>query len=182
MPFFCTDDMEEDGDDVNGDDGRRCDRGGSSHRCQDADGSVAGEDDDVDMEHASIVTSANIFLTPRADPCRRYVLPVQTRGHYTRPCRSLCHCCALHLCSSYLGQEPSRSVIAVRLDLFHGLQRISRLVKKTHGAFRPFMARLRDACFIVNQEDIAEASYVRFGGLFPRYIRTVFKKQMENIT
>ncbi|CAN0563852.1 unnamed protein product, partial [Laminaria digitata] len=38
----------------------------------------------------------------------------------------------------------------VRLDIFHALQRISRLVKKNHGAFKPFMARLRDAFFILN--------------------------------
>ncbi|CAN0310195.1 unnamed protein product, partial [Laminaria digitata] len=48
----------------------------------------------------------------------------------------------------------------VRLDVFHALQRISRLVKKNHGAFKPFMARLRDAFFIVNSEDIKEASFV----------------------
>ncbi|CAN0113688.1 unnamed protein product [Laminaria digitata] len=60
----------------------------------------------------------------------------------------------------------------VRLNVFHALQRISRLVKKNHGAFNPFgapyrdqnndnfgpfMARLRDAFFIVNSEDIKEA-------------------------
>ena len=49
-------------------------------------------------------------------------------------------------------------MLKVRLDIFHALQRISRLVKKSHGAFKPFMARLRDACFIVNLEDIEEAS------------------------
>ncbi|CAM9748079.1 unnamed protein product, partial [Laminaria digitata] len=27
-----------------------------------------------------------------------------------------------------------------------------------HGAFKPFVARLRDACFIVSRDDIAEAS------------------------
>ena len=33
-------------------------------------------------------------------------------------------------------------------------------MKKNQGAFKPFMARLRDACFIVNSEDIKEASFV----------------------
>ena len=47
----------------------------------------------------------------------------------------------------------------VRLDVFHALQRILRLVKN-HGEFNPFMARLRDAFFILNSDDIKEASYV----------------------
>lgn len=51
-------------------------------------------------------------------------------------------------------------MLKVRLDIFHALQRISRLLKKSHGAFRPFMARLRDACFIVNLADVKEASVV----------------------
>lgn len=53
-----------------------------------------------------------------------------------------------------------QSALKVRLDIFHALQRISRLCKKSHGAFKPFMARLRDACFIVNLDDIKEASAV----------------------
>ncbi|CAN0585127.1 unnamed protein product, partial [Laminaria digitata] len=60
----------------------------------------------------------------------------------------------------------------VRLDLFHGLQRISRLVKKSHGAFKPFMARLRDACFIVNRDDIAEAKRaLESGGMTPEKVQ-----------
>ncbi|CBJ28935.1 similar to Werner syndrome protein [Ectocarpus siliculosus] len=54
----------------------------------------------------------------------------------------------------WLGDE--QCALQVRLDIFHALQRISRLCKKSHGAFKPFMARLRDACFIVNQDDIKE--------------------------
>lgn len=45
-------------------------------------------------------------------------------------------------------------MLAVRLDIFHALNRISRLMKKGHGGFKAFMARLRDACFEVNLEDI----------------------------
>ena len=48
----------------------------------------------------------------------------------------------------------------VRLDVFHALRRISRLVEKNRGAFKPFMARLRDAFFIVNSEDVKETSFV----------------------
>lgn len=55
------------------------------------------------------------------------------------------------------GGEPA---LNVRLDIFHALQRISKLCKTKHGAFKPFMARLRDACFIVNLDDIKEASAV----------------------
>lgn len=53
------------------------------------------------------------------------------------------------------GCEPA---LKVRLDIFHALQRISKLCINKHGAFKPFMARLRDACFIVNLDDIKEAS------------------------
>lgn len=53
-------------------------------------------------------------------------------------------------------QGGDRSTLKVCLDIFHALQRISKLLKKSHGAFKPFMARLRDACFIVNLDDIKE--------------------------
>lgn len=46
------------------------------------------------------------------------------------------------------------------LDIFHALDRISKLLTKTHGAFKPSMAPLREACFIVNLDDIKEASVV----------------------
>ena len=59
---------------------------------------------------------------------------------------------------SQVARKARRRMLKVRLDMFHALQRISRLGKKGHGAFRAFMARLRDACFIVNQDDVAEAS------------------------
>ena len=49
-------------------------------------------------------------------------------------------------------------MLEVRLDTFHALSPISRLAKKSRGAFKPSMAWLRDACYIVNLEDIKEAS------------------------
>ena len=55
-------------------------------------------------------------------------------------------------------QACGGKVFAVRLDLFHALKRISRVIKKKHGAFRPFMARLRDACFLINKDDIEQLS------------------------
>ena len=48
-------------------------------------------------------------------------------------------------------------MLKVRLDTFHALRRISRRVKKSHGTFKPSMAWLRYACYIVNLEDINEA-------------------------
>ncbi|CAM9179584.1 unnamed protein product [Ectocarpus sp. 8 AP-2014] len=54
-------------------------------------------------------------------------------------------------------QEEPPDMFGVRLDLFHALNRISRKIRKKHGAFKPFMARLRDACFLVNRDDIREA-------------------------
>ena len=53
------------------------------------------------------------------------------------------------------GDGPN--MLKGRLDTFHALPRISRPVKKIHGAFKPSMAWLRDACYIVNLEDIEEA-------------------------
>lgn len=49
-------------------------------------------------------------------------------------------------------------MFCVLLDLFHALNRLSRTIKKRHGAFRPFMARMRDACFLVNRDDVELAS------------------------
>lgn len=44
--------------------------------------------------------------------------------------------------------------IFVRLDIFHAMLRISRTLKKSHGAFKIFMARFRDAMFLVNTKDV----------------------------
>ena len=44
----------------------------------------------------------------------------------------------------YQGGGPH--MLKVRLDAFHALPLISRLVEKSHGAFKPSMAWLRDAC------------------------------------
>ena len=55
-----------------------------------------------------------------------------------------------------------------RLDALHALPRISRLVKKSHGASKPSMAWLRDACYIVNLEDIKEASGFDVNGVVVR--------------
>jgi hypothetical protein len=45
----------------------------------------------------------------------------------------------------------------VLLDLFHALQRIIRLAHKSHGAFRPFIARLREAFSVMLSSDVDAA-------------------------
>eukprot|EP00904_Undaria_pinnatifida_P013878 jgi/Undpi1/9620/HiC_scaffold_27.g12076.m1 len=56
----------------------------------------------------------------------------------------------------YQDDGGGPNMLKGRLDTFHALPRISRLVKKSHGAFKPSMAWLRDSCYIVNLEDIKE--------------------------
>ncbi|CBJ33586.1 conserved unknown protein [Ectocarpus siliculosus] len=58
------------------------------------------------------------------------------------------------------SQEEAGDMFFVRLDLFHALNRLSRTIKKGHGAFRPIMARLRDACFLVNRDDVLQIEKV----------------------
>ncbi|CAM9724078.1 unnamed protein product [Pylaiella littoralis] len=71
-------------------------------------------------------------------------------------------------------QERNRGMFSVRLDLFHALNRISRTVKKGHGAFKPFMARLRDACFLVNRDDIQQVEMVlEARGMTPEHVQQV---------
>ncbi|CAB1103500.1 unnamed protein product [Ectocarpus sp. CCAP 1310/34] len=66
--------------------------------------------------------------------------------------------------------EEPHGVFSVRLDPFHTLNRISRMTKKSHGAFKPFMARLRDACFLVNRDDVYQASLKPFGWIWERSV------------
>ena len=47
--------------------------------------------------------------------------------------------------------------MSVRLDAFHAMQRLSKLVLKSHGACSAYLARLRDAFFMVNADDLAAA-------------------------
>ena len=56
----------------------------------------------------------------------------------------------------YQGDGPH--MLKVRLDTFHALPRMSCLVKKSQGAFKPSIAWLSDACYIVNLKYIKEAS------------------------
>ena len=45
--------------------------------------------------------------------------------------------------------------LRLKLDPFHAMQRLSKLVLKSHGACGAYMARLRDALFMVHSEDLA---------------------------
>ena len=47
--------------------------------------------------------------------------------------------------------------MCVRLDAFHAMQRLSKLVLKSHGACSAYLARLRDAFFMVNADDLTAA-------------------------
>eukprot|EP00904_Undaria_pinnatifida_P000836 jgi/Undpi1/10753/HiC_scaffold_29.g13201.m1 len=45
--------------------------------------------------------------------------------------------------------------LRLKLDPFHAMQRLSKLVHKSHGACGAYMARLRDALSMVHSEDLA---------------------------
>lgn len=45
--------------------------------------------------------------------------------------------------------------LVVKLDAFHAMQRLSKVILKSHGACRAYLARLRDAFFKVNAADLA---------------------------
>lgn len=61
---------------------------------------------------------------------------------------------------------PAFYVPEVRLDAIHAMRRISRTLKQSHGAFSPFVAMLRDAFFIVSDEDVkAVDAYLSHCGL-----------------
>ena len=45
--------------------------------------------------------------------------------------------------------------LRLKLDPFHPMQRLSKLVLKSHGACGAYMARLRDALFMVHSDDLA---------------------------
>ena len=42
----------------------------------------------------------------------------------------------------------------IKLDPFHAMQRLSKLILKSHGAYRAFLTRLRDVFFKVYRSDL----------------------------
>ena len=44
----------------------------------------------------------------------------------------------------------------IKVDPLHSMQRLTKLVIKSHGACRAFLARLRDALFKVYRSDLEE--------------------------
>lgn len=66
-----------------------------------------------------------------------------------------------------IEQTPTLQMgrLFLKLDPFHAMQRLSKLILKSHGACRAYMARLRDAFFMVHSEDLAavEAALLSLG-------------------
>ena len=61
--------------------------------------------------------------------------------------------------------------LRLKLDPFHAMQRLSKLVLKSHGACGACMARLRDALLMVHSEDLAAVeSALRLLGKTPEEI------------
>eukprot|EP00903_Cladosiphon_okamuranus_P019959 g18342.t1 len=61
--------------------------------------------------------------------------------------------------------------LCLRLDPFHAMQRLSKLILKSHGACRAYLARLRDAFFMVHKEDLAGVEEaLRLQGMSPEEI------------
>ncbi|KAI9091822.1 hypothetical protein DFS34DRAFT_314546 [Phlyctochytrium arcticum] len=65
------------------------------------------------------------------------------------------HPITLNPASRVIGLHPGRiDICTVLLDAFHAMNRISKHFQKSHGGFRPFIACLRDAIFLVSSEDV----------------------------
>ena len=43
----------------------------------------------------------------------------------------------------------------IKLDAFHAMKRVQEAISKRHGAYNHFLARFRDAMFLLNQDDIS---------------------------
>lgn len=77
---------------------------------------------------------------------------------FSRPAQPQ-HCVvSFESCCIVVSHACEGEVSSVRLHLFHALDHISRVINTKHSAFWPFMARLEDACFLANKEDIEQAS------------------------
>ena len=70
------------------------------------------------------------------------------------------------------NNDEQSPLLSVLLDVFHGMQRISRTIKLKHGAARAFLARLRDAFFVVSKKDIdALCAFLQKQGLSDGILR-----------
>ncbi|CAM9149525.1 unnamed protein product [Sphacelaria rigidula] len=144
---------------------------------EDSDGHDDGEDsdghDDGDLGlrrracHTGAVDDSDGDINMDQDANAAKVVTCRRQSSVYRHCRSSTLVVFLQF------SQERRRMLRVRLGIFHALQRLSRLLKKSHGAFRPFMARLRDACFIVNLADIKEASLaLKAQGMKPEEVAT----------
>ena len=72
--------------------------------------------------------------------------------------------------------------LRLKLDSFHAMQWLSRLVLKSHGACAAYMARPRDALYMVYSEDLAAVeAALRLLGKTPAKIDEKKKTDWEYI-
>ena len=50
--------------------------------------------------------------------------------------------------------------VRVKLDALHALMRYERTLRKSHGAYQHFLSRLRDAVFVVNEDDLSSLKQI----------------------
>jgi hypothetical protein len=50
--------------------------------------------------------------------------------------------------------QSESSFVTICLDIFHAMQRITKTLSKSHGAFRAYIAALRDSFFLVSNKDM----------------------------
>ena len=113
----------------------------------------------MDLDQVSAVIVAGVFFVCSCNLL--YSLSMSCLVHHfvlIRHCKCLLVVAQLSQEVAQLSHRDGVRMPKVRLDVFHARQRISRLVKKNHGAFNPFMARLRDSFIILYSDDIKEAS------------------------
>ena len=58
--------------------------------------------------------------------------------------------------------------VRVKLDAVHAVMRFERALRKKHGAYAHFMSRLRDAIFMINNDDVAALKQVLKARWFKR--------------
>ena len=69
----------------------------------------------------------------------------------------------IQLAQPYQPKQPTISHIPSQCLQLHVMMRFERTIRKTHGAYKHFLSRLRDAIFIVNKDDIETLKQVLDG-------------------
>jgi hypothetical protein len=57
-------------------------------------------------------------------------------------------------CEVEKDQRSDPSFVTICLDIFHAMQRITKTLSKSHGAFKPYISALRDSFFLVSNKDM----------------------------